>query len=436
MSATEASAPAEPPAPPLERGFRRRSLETFATLIVSTAVAAVYAVLIARSLGPSGKGVLSVLFLLPGVAALAAGGAFELANTYFGAARPDDRPRLAANSWLVAAVGGGLAGVLVVGVLAAIGTRFGATWPQLVAVCATIPPTIAQRLLGNLILASGRVRTFNALAVVGQVLLLPLTAAGFAVIGKTVNAVVMAYVASQAITLFATIAAARFGRARPSPPLLQESFRYGSVGLLANIVQFFNYRLDFFLLASLASPAAVGVYSIAVTIGELLWKLPTAASTILFPRVASTREHDPEFTARVSRIVVALTIAGGAAITGISYVLIPLVFGERFSGAFVPLLLLLPGIVALGLTAIISSHFAGRGELKWSTYAAVLGLVLTVALCIVLIPPYGASGAALASTAAYSITTLAMVAVFSRRFHVGVADLLMPRRADLSSLRP
>jgi O-antigen/teichoic acid export membrane protein len=58
---------------------------------------------------------------------------------------------------------------------------------------------------------------------------------------------------------------------------------YGIRAQGGNVVQFTNYRFDQLVLNHVAGPAAVGLYSLAVSLAELLWQLPNAVSTIIFP---------------------------------------------------------------------------------------------------------------------------------------------------------
>src|SRR5438445_65652 len=97
--------------PPFAR-FGRRAMQTFASLASMTVLTAVYGIIVARALGPQGKGVQSVLFLIPSIAALVLSNALVLANTYFGAKRPSVSGSLLANSLLFSMIGGVAASVV------------------------------------------------------------------------------------------------------------------------------------------------------------------------------------------------------------------------------------------------------------------------------------------------------------------------------------
>jgi O-antigen/teichoic acid export membrane protein len=82
---------------------------------------------------------------------------------------------------------------------------------------------------------------------------------------------------------------------------------------------------------------------------------------------------------------------------------IDFVFSSAFSDAYIPLLVLLPGVVLLGGSKVLTNEIAGRGYPHYNSLNAALALVVTVVLDLVLIPRYGVLGAALASSAAYTL---------------------------------
>jgi O-antigen/teichoic acid export membrane protein len=427
--------PLEEPRVPIG-DFARRTLETFASLVASTVAAGLLAVIVARVLGPGGLGVLSILFLFPVVGTLVVGGALGLANVYLGAGRPAVRGALLTNSLLAAALGGTVLAAATFAVLDATGTRFGATRHELAVALAVVPVTTASKLVAALVLATERSRAYGVASAFGQVLLVPSTLGAFALLDTSVLAAVYAFVVSEAAALVASLALLRVSPARPSRLLLGESLRYGLRGFAGNLMQFLNYRLDFFLISTLRSSSAVGIYSAAVSLAELLWKIPIAASTVLFPRVAADASRGEEFTARVSRMALAATASAAALLAVAGYPLVLLFFGRDFGGAYLPLLLLLPGVVALASANVLASDFAGRGRPEFGTYASALSLVVTVVLDLALIPPFGAAGAAVASSFSYAAASLFLVGAFVRRVRVSARELVFSSRADWQELRP
>jgi O-antigen/teichoic acid export membrane protein len=95
--------------------------------------------------------------------------------------------------------------------------------------------------------------------------------------------------------------------------------------------------------------------------------------------------------------VVAVAVGIGA-----PYAFAPLL-GESFAAAGTPLRLLLPGIVLYApVTTLVVYLSVRRGKPRLSLIVSVVGLLATLVAALVLIPRYGASGAAAASAVGYA----------------------------------
>ena len=216
-----------------------------------------------------------------------------------------------------------------------------------------------------------------------------------------------------------------------------EAVRFALPAYSGNLAQFLNYRLDLFLVGLFLGIRGVGLYALAVSLGQLLWILSNSAAAVLFPRVSSVTAK-PEVaameSAQICRVVFGLTVIGGVAMALVATVLLPLVYGQAFQPSLEPLLWLLPGIVAFSVTNVLASFVAGVGRPGLNAMVSLLGVAVTVPLDLVLIPRLGITGAALASSISYSVSTVATVAVFSRVGRIPLGAAVIPRRADIGAL--
>jgi O-antigen/teichoic acid export membrane protein len=107
--------------------------------------------------------------------------------------------------------------------------------------------------------------------------------------------------------------------------------------------------------------------------------------------------------------------------------LLILLFGPRFAGSFVPCLLVLLGCSALCFSGPLAGTVAGAGAYPRSIIVAQgVALLVNVGVNIVLIPRYGATGAAAASTVAYIVSAAILARAFAARFSVPMHELLRP----------
>jgi len=214
--------------------------------------------------------------------------------------------------------------------------------------------------------------------------------------------------------------------------LIEASIRFGLKGHIGNVLQFFNYRLDIFLVNFFLGARSVGIYTTSVTLAELLWYIPNSVQTVLLSRTASSdSETARRFTPIVCRHTLFITTCAAIFLALIGKPLILIAFTDRFAMAVQPLYLLLIGIIALSLSKVITSDLAGRGMPYYVTYAALISLASTVILDIALIPRLGIIGAAIASSVAYCITTVMMVAFYIGNTGVKLSDILILKKDDI-----
>jgi O-antigen/teichoic acid export membrane protein len=217
-----------------------------------------------------------------------------------------------------------------------------------------------------------------------------------------------------------------------NPGLLKESVSFGFRAYLGNAVQFFNYRLDMFVVNYFVGVANVGLYSVAVAGAELLWYIPQAVALILFPRTAATgAEKAKLFTPKVCRSTFLITLIAALGLSAISKPLIILIYEEAYAPSVIPLWLLMPGVVALSISKILCGDLAGRGLLQYGAYSSAISLVATVVCDLLLIPRWGIVGAAMASSISYCSATILVLFFYIRISGNSLTDVLIPKKSDL-----
>lgn len=216
--------------------------------------------------------------------------------------------------------------------------------------------------------------------------------------------------------------------------LFSRGVRYGLMMWMAGLVGQAALRIDMFLLSAQKGTAAVGIYSVAVTFAELLWFIPTALNAVMLPKVSGEGRGALDVTLRLQRVLWPVTLLTGVLVALGAWVVIPLLYGKEFSGSIVPLVLLMPGALALALTTMPSAYLSGVGLPEEWTKASITNLVANVAANIVLIPRFGVAGAAMASAVSYSVAAVLIVRSFVRHTGIRYRDALLPTRDDFDEL--
>ena len=106
----------------------------------------------------------------------------------------------------------------------------------------------------------------------------------------------------------------------------------------------------------------------------------------------------------------------------------------NFSDALPAMLVLLPGVMSLSLSKILTSYVSGRGRPGPVSVAAVAALAINIGANVLLIPALGIIGAAAASLISYTSHATIMVVVTSRMTGQRALSLIVPGRTEFERL--
>jgi O-antigen/teichoic acid export membrane protein len=422
----------QPGAPGPAVGMARGALETIAARGLMLPLNFGVTVVTSRWLLPTGRGALVL-----GLLTVTLAGSI-LGNVGIGAAHQIARDRLDAprivRQTLILSLALSVLGVAVLLPLDffLVESRFSVT----ALLAFNLPGMLVAQAIGSVLLALGKLRIWNALQVLVPVSVSAGTVLFVAVLDWGVTGAVVGSLLSQALELVAVLVVTRslwsplregLDGHRRMWPMLRLGLKLG----LINSVSLLNYRIEMLILEGYEGLAAVGIYSMASSLAELLWIVSSSIATAV---VASAIVPDSEAAARAiargvrGALAATLPLAGAAAALG--WWAIPIVFGRPFEPSINPLWLLLPGVVAYSPAAIVSVFFTIRlGESRVPFVASIASCAATGVLCLPLVPHYGAAGAATASTIGYVAGISVLLVGFVRRTTVKAGDLL-PRPAD------
>jgi O-antigen/teichoic acid export membrane protein len=202
---------------------------------------------------------------------------------------------------------------------------------------------------------------------------------------------------------------------RPDPRLARTIASYGIRGQVGGLLTLLNTRLDFAILAAMSGPAVLGSYAVASKYAELL-RLPSLALTwIAYPRLAKL-DHVTATGRAVAMARPALAVVALAAVPVflLTAPVTTMLYGDGFDSAVLPAHVLIAGMVLSGGAGAASGYLYGCGRPGLNSTVLALGLGITVVLDLLLIPPYAAVGAAVASAIAYLVSDGVLLLVLAR----------------------
>jgi len=372
----------------------------------------------ARVLGADGRGLYFFVVTLALLATQIGTFGQHAWNAYRAARVPEDAPALLGNSLAQALLGAPLIALAVVfgARLAGSGQSAGAL--ALLAVVLT-PASLFLILGSHILVGLGRIADFNRAQLLGAVLPFACIAAA-ALARPTVGALLIASAAGSCAAcawLLKTLRGRHPAPRSSGPRLLRDGLGYAARAFVVGGLSMIFVRLNVLLLERLAPTQELGWYSIGAQFMDALVMLPASVALVLFPRLATPGGGGWPATVRVAAWV------GGCAVAvcGLLWIvlpwLVPLAFGPDFQPAVRITRYLLPAVVALSATSVLSQLPAARGFPPGTVAAWLAALTLNAVLCFGLVPARGALGAAaaLSISAAFACVSMALVAFRSDR---------------------
>ncbi len=217
---------------------------------------------------------------------------------------------------------------------------------------------------------------------------------------------------------------------------VKTSFRYGVLYQLAEVFQLLNLRFYFFQLGLQQGIQYLGVYSIGISILEAVWIIPRSISTVNYVSTSNSSKvkEDAGKTIRWLKLSIVISLIALLLIYLLPSSVYIFVFGEGFKDVKHSIRFLFPGILFYNLFLVISSFYFGIGrylQLITSSFAGFSALVIAGHF---LIPDYVMSGAGLAASISFTVSSLLLFTFFIAENKIGFSQFLL-NREDFDSLK-
>ena len=409
----------------------------FASQVFIYGFAFLLRIVLARGLGDAELGTYSLFYLAVLIAGAVGNLGVGLGNIYFLNKGDYGYRELFSNSLLVMGTTAVITAIVVVIYGLVVDTQAFVSGRAYWLYMPTIPVVVAYLLLTSFLHGSSRFLALAAVAVSQGLAALLIATALFYAGALDVFGAILAFSGSFALAnLLALVAiGGRHLGVRsvvwPQWRVLKEQVKYGAQGQVANLAQLFNYRLDQFLVAAFVTRAGVGHYAVATSVSESVWWISSAVAIVLLPRLTSLdKERAEAITPVICRNTLLISILAALGLVAVSPLVITWLFGGQFEPAVTPLMLLMPGVVAVSAARVLGSYMFSQGKVIYNTYTTFIALGVTLVLDLALIPVLGINGAALASSIAYAVSLLAALWFYRRLTGASIWGALVPRLSD------
>jgi O-antigen/teichoic acid export membrane protein len=200
---------------------------------------------------------------------------------------------------------------------------------------------------------------------------------------------------------------------------------YGWKTQLGNVSSYVNRCADQLVLSLFVAPSELGVYAVAVTMATAVGLFPQAAGIVTLAAGSSSNSNEARkiighsFLASLFWLTIMCSL-----LFILAPALIRFLFGSAFARSATACRILLPGAAALGLNQVLYDGARSLGEPALPSYAEGFATVVTFLGLWAFLPKFGFIGAAIASTLAYVSSLGLMLFLCRTKLQISLRDLV------------
>lgn len=403
----------------------------------SLGIGLVTSVILARTLGPAGRGAYAAILTWPFVIGILGLLGVQQSAVYWTARQPGNARRIVTTGIALATV---ILAPVMLGAWLAMPFLLRAQGPSTVAAARAFVVVYGLASAGWLVTIGSMqgLRIFGAWnrVRVGQALLwMAMLSAAVALFPARPGPLSMLFAASYVVCIpwgLSTLSGASSGTWAPDFSLVRPLLRYGLASWSASVPTFLNRRLDQLAMAALVDPRILGLYAVAANMGILVTSVIASVANVALPHVATTADPEArrQFARRYIRFSVVAGLLCGGGMMVATPLLIPLVFGASFAPAIVPALILIPASVIQGVATVTEDILLGLDRARSVTWAEGIGLLVTGTGLVWTLPRFPLVGAAATLLVACSVVLFLVLRAASHHVGGSIHEFVVPTHSD------
>lgn len=222
---------------------------------------------------------------------------------------------------------------------------------------------------------------------------------------------------------------------RYNPEIIKSLLGLGLVYAGALFLVRLNFRIDILILKYLSSNEQVGYYSLGASVAEG-WQSPFALGAVILSSSANSSNQSQvnKDVARLFRFVTLISLFIATVIYFISPFLIVKLYGKEFLPSVGVVQRILPAVLIVVIAKVLAQRLAGLKKTYLVYYIYLPALIINVILNFILIPQYQALGAVYSSVASYFFSFLLLLIFYCKHTHTPLLELVLFRKVDFQFL--
>ena len=214
---------------------------------------------------------------------------------------------------------------------------------------------------------------------------------------------------------------------------IREIYKLSIIAMLMFLMMTLNYNLDTIMLKQISTNYSVGLYSVGVTLANMLWLIPDAFKDVMFHKTAKEDSIKDIVLSIKFNIYLALFIILGFVILGKWF--IKFMYGIEYIEAYNVTVMLFVGSLSMIIYKLIHPLYISKGKQSIVLAILFISVVSNVIINLLLIPKFDIIGAAIASVVSYTICSMIFLYIFCKEYKVSISDFFIIKKSEIESVR-
>lgn len=398
--------------------FRKDLLATIISRGILFGSGILISIIIARYLGPEGKGILTAVFVIPTIILTLGDFGIRQATAHLLGTDKYPKKEIVENVLLLYFFTTTL-GILICSIIFYFGPAREYDYVLIIFAVLLIPAMLFNTYMRGVALGERKVKFSNSVEVINKFTHLLMVIFFLPVLHLGIRSAALSQVSGSLVASLRSLSLIReIGniRLRLKPKLVRTMVKLGIAYSLSLFVLTLNYRIDIVVLERMAPSGDIGLYAVGVQLAELLWQIPLALNVVIFSYSATGKDFGESInrTLKVLKYSLVVAVCCSIIILLLAPLIITLLYGQAFLGSVSVTRILIPGVIFALVFKLLHADLAARGR-PLVAFPIFFGTAITnVVLNIILIPEYGINGVAFASTVTYTLGALIYFIVYRR----------------------
>lgn len=397
-------------------------------------------IILARFLGPEGRGSYAVCIMLAGILNIIFIPACDVAVVYFVSSGKMNLSEGLIYAFVYGIIGSGIA--ILAGVLL---TQFDlpifdkADASSFYLAYFSIPFSLFALVFPRLLTATEDFLWFSLTTILIRLLQLILVFFFIGVFSLGVKGALLSVIISAMLTIIfsLTIITHKYDIKLEKPQMskLFNMMHYGLRYYIGKISNLANVKAGTIILSFFATRAQIGFFDIAMQLGTKTMLIPDALTVVLTPKVAKHKELKKDLVAMCSRLTGIISFFILLFLTLFANQIVMVLFSPKFL-AVVPLLRVIAiGVLIRSFSKVFVPYLLGTDHPGIISIAVSLGTTINLIILWALLPVIGLIAAGIATTSGYIISSLIIILSFKNAAQLSFKEIFTVKRNDFSFLK-